>query len=1194
MRRLTVDEIKVVFKASIDEYKKKMSEAKEAMQSVSKVTDEVAQAIKKASASSNSDLQKLGKTLVQETKKHEKLSTVYKQMSEELSNMGKALSEQRSKLAATGKEMRDSNISAKKLQTTYNTLSSVLKDFDIDDSINAELQRLGNTLEENKTKALQMENAMKNAGNPQMIEFGDSFYTMEQLKDKLSEVDAESEYCYNRLNEIKKAIKGISEENVKLGSKDGLKKLKSDIDAANKSTGRLATAHDKAKAGVAGLESKYMSMSEKTNEMKAQMQEASEEIHNLSNVINTSGKDITGFMKGLAERIHNVGNAASTLIHKFQNGTSAVGNFGRGALNLLGRLTGLGKIADSVKNKIFGFAQKTTQSLRMIKSMVMSMLLMNVFSVYSEGMGDLAKQSDIFNQSMSAMYSSLQYMKNSIVAAFQPLATYVQPLVTSVVNSIADAFNKLGELFAYISGQSTYTRAVYQQKNYAASVDKTTGSINDATAAAEEYKNTVTGFDEFTKLNDVSSANGASGSGSGSSGSNNAGAWVTETVNVSSGFADSIKNGDWTSVGKAVSDKLMSVMDSISWNSIYSKASGFGIGLANFLNGLFAQNDDGKTVLGSVGTTIAGALNTVLYSVFSFSKEFKWYNFGTALKEGINNFFTTYDFETQGFTVGNLAKGIATSVYAVVSDKTTWKNMGNSIGNGINGFMSSMNSVDANTGKNGWQTLGADISKSISGIATTFTTALKTVKWEDVGKAIGEFISSIEWGNVALDLGKLALEIIKALGESIKGLADTSPLATAIAGVLIALKIASSANLGTKLLNVLGKSAEVGSTATLSASIGKKLAGIALTVASVDIAISSVGNTTVSNTVVSTLGTAIGAYTITGSPKVSLVAGVATLGFKIGNALYENFDSVQSWADGLVKTVGDFLTGQDIDMDDHIQLKFKGEALGTGIQKEMNNHLKDVKGETSVNIKTQTNGNDDPNLSLLKKYTVDASKSFTNKSVTYNVETKINKVATANGKSQFKTLANNFTNKSVTYNVETKVNKVATKNGKSQFKSISNNFTGRSVTYNITTQSNSALQKLGLNAANQIYAGMSKKTIKLEMSGTGNALDKLINGAYSLKVSQYATGGFPEDGWFRANHGEIMGRFDNGQSVVANNMQIIEGIKAGVYEAVVSALSSRTSGTGSIYIYIGGKEVTDYVIKDINDRTISTGRCPIY
>lgn len=52
----------------------------------------------------------------------------------------------------------------------------------------------------------------------------------------------------------------------------------------------------------------------------------------------------------------------------------------------------------------------------------------------------------------------------------------------------------------------------------------------------------------------------------------------------------------------------------------------------------------------------------------------------------------------------------------------------------------------------------------------------------------------------------------------------------------------------------------------------------------------------------------------------------------------------------------------------------------------------------------------------------------------------------------------------------------------------------------------------------------------------------------TISLPRYASGGFPEDGTFRASHGEIMGRFDNGKSVVANNKQITEGISAAVYQ----------------------------------------------
>lgn len=50
------------------------------------------------------------------------------------------------------------------------------------------------------------------------------------------------------------------------------------------------------------------------------------------------------------------------------------------------------------------------------------------------------------------------------------------------------------------------------------------------------------------------------------------------------------------------------------------------------------------------------------------------------------------------------------------------------------------------------------------------------------------------------------------------------------------------------------------------------------------------------------------------------------------------------------------------------------------------------------------------------------------------------------------------------------------------------------------------------------------------------------------KIPTFATGGFPEDGWFRANRGEVIGQFDNGKTAVANNEQITQGIANAVYE----------------------------------------------
>lgn len=51
------------------------------------------------------------------------------------------------------------------------------------------------------------------------------------------------------------------------------------------------------------------------------------------------------------------------------------------------------------------------------------------------------------------------------------------------------------------------------------------------------------------------------------------------------------------------------------------------------------------------------------------------------------------------------------------------------------------------------------------------------------------------------------------------------------------------------------------------------------------------------------------------------------------------------------------------------------------------------------------------------------------------------------------------------------------------------------------------------------------------------------------KIPTFSVGGFPEDGLFMANHGELVGQFSNGRTAVANNEQITEGIAIAVQNA---------------------------------------------
>lgn len=98
----------------------------------------------------------------------------------------------------------------------------------------------------------------------------------------------------------------------------------------------------------------------------------------------------------------------------------------------------------------------------------------------------------------------------------------------------------------------------------------------------------------------------------------------------------------------------------------------------------------------------------------------------------------------------------------------------------------------------------------------------------------------------------------------------------------------------------------------------------------------------------------------------------------------------------------------------------------------------------------------------------------------------------------------------------------------------------------------------------------------------------------SVKVGSFYNGGFPEDGFFFANHSEMVGQFSNGKTAVANNQQIVEGIKQGVYEAVAAAWSS-SSGNGNVTVEITGdaSDIFRAVVRE-NDRSIMrTGASPI-
>ena len=89
-------------------------------------------------------------------------------------------------------------------------------------------------------------------------------------------------------------------------------------------------------------------------------------------------------------------------------------------------------------------------------------------------------------------------------------------------------------------------------------------------------------------------------------------------------------------------------------------------------------------------------------------------------------------------------------------------------------------------------------------------------------------------------------------------------------------------------------------------------------------------------------------------------------------------------------------------------------------------------------------------------------------------------------------------------------------------------------------------------------------------SSIGGAWDK-VDKVFSGKA--YASGGFPEDGLFFANHNELVGQFSNGKTVVANNQQITQGI----YDAVLQAMRESGGKNQEVVINLDGNTIARVV-----------------
>lgn len=525
-------------------------------------------------------------------------------------------------------------------------------------------------------------------------------------------------------------------------------------------------------------------------------------------------KELTSKQENNSDGYKKLGNSA-------RKSLQSVGSIIKNAKN---QAISMGRVLKNIATRIFPFlnrsAQKTDGFFRTmgsrLKGLALSLLIFNqiskvfnsAISGMKEGIGNLAQYSSSVNAALSSMKSALTQLKNSLASAFAPILTVVAPILTSLINMLARAVTYVGMFIAALTGKKTFQKAVAVQEDYAGGLKDTASAAEDTAEAAKEANRQLSSLDKLNNLTSPDSGSGAGGNGNTGGGGGGGGISpgdMFETVEIPGAISDlaaeireAIKRGDWESVGETIGEALTSALERINWDSIYEKARGFGEGLASFLNGLISPE-----LFSAVAKTIAGSLNTALHFLDSFGTTFDWKNLGNSISEGINSFFRTFDWKLAvknfntfsngllttmitavkgikwrdisqtiadsiagldfyeiGWNLGNLANSLASALYQIVSNKDTWKNLGNQIADGINGFLEGMSAIDPTTGLSGWESLGLSVAHTLNGIKDVLVKAFSENK-DDIKDAIGELLGSffeeIDISTIGVVIGAISI-----------------------------------------------------------------------------------------------------------------------------------------------------------------------------------------------------------------------------------------------------------------------------------------------------------------------------------------------------------------------------------------------------------------------------------------------------
>lgn len=347
-----------------------------------------------------------------------------------------------------------------------------------------------------------------------------------KLQKQLSEIESQ----YERLNNQKREYEslGIGDESL------AYKSLANELD-------KVLNKEENLKAKIAELESsgKAFTLGNQTNQAIADMEKLEAAERKLSDMNNRLGTSYS---------------AIKSQVNDYKNGLLKTDSAQKKAAASGGRLSkslkNTGKAANSANfgiGKMLGTSILFSFAFQAINA---------VLTGIKDGFANLAQYSGTTNNSISMLWSSLERLKNSLATAFAPILDVVAPILSKFIDMLSTAASYVSMFFAFLSGKSTYTRAVAVQKDYAASLQDTATGAKDAAeeteAAAEAAEDYLSPLDDINRYTEQNTGGGAGGNGDGSPGGAGSEGPLFEEVPIDNKFA---------SLLDSVLDKLKEIRD---------------------------------------------------------------------------------------------------------------------------------------------------------------------------------------------------------------------------------------------------------------------------------------------------------------------------------------------------------------------------------------------------------------------------------------------------------------------------------------------------------------------------------------------------------------------------------------------------------------------------------------------------------